>query len=267
MSVRLDLPQYLARIGHQGPLAADIATLRALHQAHATTVPFENLDIQLGRPIHLDLESLQRKLVAARRGGYCFEQHTLFAAVLREVGFTVTTLAARVRYQTNAILPRTHSLLAVDVPEGRFIADVGFGGACPTGPLALVPDAEQELSVDTYRFTTEAAGAFVLQARLRGRWEDLYAFTLEEHFPADYEMANYYTSTHPESRFVTNVMAALPTVDGRRLAVRNHHFSVRKGDDMLEERDLSDDELLGVLRERFGLDLPAGSRFRALVHA
>jgi N-hydroxyarylamine O-acetyltransferase len=267
MSVRVDLPQYLARIGHERPLAADLATLRALHHAHATTIPFENLDIQLGRPIHLDLESLQRKLVTARRGGYCFEQNTLFAAVLREIGFTVTTLAARVRYLTKAVLPRTHMLLAVDVPEGRFIADVGFGGACPTEPLALLPDAEQELSADTYRFTTEAAGVFVLQARLRGRWEDLYAFSLEEHFPADYEMANYYTSTHPESRFVTSVMAARPTADGRHFAVRGRHVSVRKGDDMVEERDLSDDGLLDVLRERFGLDFPAGSRFRALAHA
>ena len=96
-SEHLDLPAYLRRIEYAGERKASRAVLEALHQAHVTHIPFENLDILLGRAIALDLDSLQAKLVAGRRGGYCFEQNLLFAAVLRAFGFTVTQLAARVR--------------------------------------------------------------------------------------------------------------------------------------------------------------------------
>src|SRR4051794_36538903 len=116
----LDLDAYLARIAYDGPLDPGLETLRALHDQHASQIPFENLDVQLGRPIRLDLESLQQKIVSRRRGGYCFEQNALFAAVLRQIGFRVTTLSARVRYMATAITPRTHMLLRLDLAEGAF---------------------------------------------------------------------------------------------------------------------------------------------------
>src|SRR5262249_24611720 len=93
----LDLDAYLARVGYTGDRAPSLAVLDALHLAHATHVPFENLGILLGRPVLLDLESLQAKLVRGRRGGYCFEQNALLAAALEALGFAVTRLAARVR--------------------------------------------------------------------------------------------------------------------------------------------------------------------------
>lgn len=113
----LDLQAYLRRIGYQGAVEPTRRVLEALHLAHATHIPFENLDILLGRPIALDLASLQSKLVARRRGGYCFEHNLLFAAVLREFGFEPTLLAARVRFRTTAVLPRTHMLLLVEGEE------------------------------------------------------------------------------------------------------------------------------------------------------
>src|SRR5579863_4240379 len=103
----LDLEAYLERIGFQGAVAPTLEALEALHYAHATSIPFENLDIQLGRPIKIDLESIQAKLVRRGRGGYCFEQNTLFAAVLERFGFSVTALAARVRKGATRVLPRT----------------------------------------------------------------------------------------------------------------------------------------------------------------
>jgi N-hydroxyarylamine O-acetyltransferase len=123
----LDLDAYLQRIGYAGSHTPSRATLDALHLAHATHIPFENLDILLGRPIRLDLASLQAKLVAGRRGGYCFEQNRLFAAALEALGFAVTPLAARVRFGTTSILPRTHMTLQVEVDGSRVLADVGFG--------------------------------------------------------------------------------------------------------------------------------------------
>src|SRR5258706_15142470 len=102
----LDLDAYLSRIGHRGVHEPTLATLQALHLAHATHIPFENLDILLGRPIRIDLASLQAKLVFGGRGGYCFEQNTLFAAVLQELGFDVTLLAARGGLRATRLLPR-----------------------------------------------------------------------------------------------------------------------------------------------------------------
>ena len=123
-SVSFDLAAYLRRIGYAGELSPSRATLDALHRAHATSIPFENLDILLGVPIRLDLPSLQAKLVAGRRGGYCFEQNALFASALEHLGFAVTRLAARVRYRSDRVLPRTHMALRVDVDGARLLVDV-----------------------------------------------------------------------------------------------------------------------------------------------
>jgi len=150
----LDLDAYLRRGGYSGARDPTAAVLEALHRAHAAAIPFENLDILLGRPIRLDLESLQEKLVRSRRGGYCFEQNLLFASVLEALGFRVTRLAARVRYRTSLILPRTHMTLLVDVEGAGRLADVGFGAE---GLLAPVPfgGAEARQGAWTYRIAEE----------------------------------------------------------------------------------------------------------------
>ena len=133
----VDLDAYLARIGYRERLDPTVETLRGLHFAHATQIPFENLDILLGRSIVLDLESLQKKLVERRRGGYCFEQNTLFAAVLESLGFAVTRLAARVRFGATSIRPRSHMLLSVEIDGEPWLADVGFGGEGLLHPVPL----------------------------------------------------------------------------------------------------------------------------------
>jgi N-hydroxyarylamine O-acetyltransferase len=261
----LDLAAYLARIEYDGPLEVGLETLRALHFQHATRVPFENLDIQLGKPIKLDLETLQRKIVGRRRGGYCFEQNTLFAAVLRRVGFRVTTLSARVRYMATAITPRTHMLLRVDLAEGAFIADVGFGGHGLLEPLRLAPGEEQAQHLDTYRMIDERT-QYGLEARLDGKFAPLYAFTLEESHPIDYELANYFTSTHPSSRFVQMLVASKATRDARH-TLRNREYTLRRGD-AIERRVLERDaDLFATLDREFGLSVEPGSKFRALESA
>src|SRR4029453_17403240 len=186
----LDLPAYLRRIGYAGELLPSRAVLDALHRAHVTSIPFENLDILLGVPIRLDLPSLQAKLVSGRRGGYCFEQNALFASALEQVGFKVTRLAARVRYSTGRVLPRTHIALRGDLDGVRLLADVGFGA---DGLLLPVPlDGTESLQFAwTYRVVDED-GAQLLQSRRDERWEDLYAFPHEPQLPVDYEIANHY---------------------------------------------------------------------------
>ncbi len=257
-----DLGAYLERIGDSGPIAATGEVLDRIHQAHATTIPFENLDILLGRPIRLDLESLQAKLVRDRRGGYCFEQNTLFAAALQCIGFRVTTLAARVRYGATRLLPRTHMLLKVDLDDGPRLADVGFGGDGLLKSVPLEAGRESRQFLWSYRVIAEG-DVLVLQALGPDGWFDLYSFTLEPHFPVDYEMGNYYTSTYPTSIFRQVVVAQRPTPEGRHV-LRGRDLSVDRGSDVTR-RELADDEdVLSVLSSTFGLEFPAGTRFRSV---
>jgi N-hydroxyarylamine O-acetyltransferase len=257
----VDLAAYFERIAYAGDPTPSRATLDALHLAHATHIPFENLDILLGRPIRIDLESLQAKLVRDRRGGYCFEQNRLFAAVLEALGFAVTTLAARVRFRATSVRPRTHMLLQVDVGGERLLADVGFGVFGLLVPVPLDTPEESRQFAWTYRVGREA-GQYVLQIRSGGAWVDLYAFTLEPHYPADYEMANHYTSTHPSSHFVQAPIAQRPAPEVRRM-LHDRTYSEHRGEAVSERTLAGDDELLDVLAGEFGLHFPKGTRFRA----
>lgn len=256
----LDLDAYFARIGRSFAPRNDLATLDALVCAHVRAIPFENLDILLGRPIRLDLASLVQKLVRDRRGGYCFEQNTLFSYVLRALGFRLRTLAARVRPTPGVVLPRTHMLLEVDVAGAPYLADVGFGGHGPTGALRMEPGLEQRGRLEAHRFVREG-DALVLQARLGDAWADLYAFGREEYLPVDYEMANHWTSTHPSSRF-TRELVAVRADEAGRWSLRDDELSFRSASGEVERRSVGEgDERLRVLEERFGLVFPKGTTF------
>src|SRR5262245_18764810 len=258
MSTDLDLAAYLARIGLSAAPEPTTAGLAQLHLAHATHIPFENLDVLLARPIRLDLESLQRKLVHNRRGGYCYEQNLLFAAVLEKIGFRVTRLAARVRYRATRLLARTHMLLRVETQEGSWLADVGFGGSAALHPLQLVADREQRQLLWTYRLV-EQDGLWVLQAQQPGGWQDFYAFTLERQELADYEVANYFVSTHPDSPFTRTLVAQLPTLEARYL-LRNRELTIERAAGA-ETRTVTDAELPELLARLFGLVVPPGTTF------
>ena len=124
-----DLDAYFARIGHSGPRAVSLTLLRELVAHHSAAIAFENIDPLARRVPPLDLASVQRKLVTQRRGGYCYEQNTLFQGALLALGFQVTGLMARVRrgVPPHIMTPRSHMLLLVDLPEGPHLADVGYG--------------------------------------------------------------------------------------------------------------------------------------------
>ncbi|HTW09990.1 MAG TPA: arylamine N-acetyltransferase [Acidimicrobiales bacterium] len=136
-SGELDLEGYLHRTGYRGPLTPDAKTLLQLHRSHVAAVPFENLDIILGRPVELEVAKLQAKLVSNRRGGYCYEHNLLFAAVLEQLGFSFTGLSARVTMGAKAFRPMTHMCLCVEAGGQRWLADVGFGAEGLLEPLPL----------------------------------------------------------------------------------------------------------------------------------
>lgn len=250
-----DLENYFTRIKYSGSREPAFEVLRDLQYRHVQTVPFENLDVLLGRPIGLDTESLTGKLIAGRRGGYCFEQNGLFWRVLKALGFAVTPLAARVRWMVPDVpTGRTHMLLKVDLGDGPYIVDVGFGGVNPTAPFALVCDLEQPTSLETYRIVRRSDG-YELQARLGVAWSPLYRFTLEPQTVADYEISNWFVSTAPNSHFVRNLTLARHDGD-RRLTVFNDQFTIRYRDGRVEERTLDGvDDLIATIRQHFHLDL------------
>jgi N-hydroxyarylamine O-acetyltransferase len=197
------LDRYLKRIGAGEPGAPNLETLSTLHAAHVEAIPFEGLDPFLRRPVRLDLASLQEKMLDGCRGGYCFEQSTLFKAALEAIGFKVTGLAGRVRWMSppdSPLGPQTHMFLRVDLPNGPVIADVGFGVCVIDAPLQFKIGVEQRTSMGTYRLS-QADGLFWLSAKRPDGWRTMYAFNLEPQIASDYEVGNWYTSTSPEALF------------------------------------------------------------------
>jgi N-hydroxyarylamine O-acetyltransferase len=251
-----DVAAYCSRIGYSGDLSPTDATLRALHRAHVGAIPFENIDVLLGRPILLDSASLQAKLVNSRRGGYCFEQNLLFKDVLEALGFTATGLAARVRSGSSGVRPRTHMAMLVDAEGKNFLADVGFGGTGLLEPLPFVAGREFEFPLVSFRLT-ESSGLWVLQAsQLGGPWSDLYAFTLEPQERIDYEVANWFTSTYESSVFRHSLTAQRVRPD-ERVILRNRDLTVitANGEELQQVNSAA--EARGMMSQRFGLDLPA----------
>jgi len=257
MEPTIDLPAYLRRIDFTAALRADLATLRALAAHHASAIPFENLDPLSGVPARLDLRAIEEKIVGSGRGGYCFEQNALFAAVLVQLGFAVTRLAARVLWgrPDDAVTARSHMLLKVDLDDGPVIADVGFGGLTLTGALALTDDIVQATPHEPFRLVPVDDG-WRLQARVHDEWKSLYRFDLQRQHPIDYEAANWHLSTHPASHFTTSLVAARAAPD-RRFALLNRELAVHRLHGDTERRTLgSADELMEVLRRDFLITLP-----------
>ena len=254
----IDLDAYLKRIGYPGPRAPTLATLRAVHELHPRAIAFDSIDPWLGRPVTLELARLEAKIVTGGRGGYCYEHNTLLWAALEALGFEVRGLSARVLYSTppgGGRHPRNHMLMLVETPEGPHIADAGFGGLTLTGPIRLAADVVQQTPHERIRLTGTGAD-YVLEAETGETWRKMYQFGLEEHIGPDYEVANYYMSTHPRSPFVVRLVAARALPD-RRLALADAVLSIHHLGGPTEKRTIdSAAELRRVLEQDFAIALP-----------
>ena len=252
-----DQGAWLARIGYRGSLAPTLDTLRALIAAHSSAIAYESIDVLLDRPPRLDLRSLQDKMIAGGRGGYCFEQNMLFRGALRALGYQITSLQARVvrGLAIDAPRPMFHMVLRVDLPEGSFLADVGFGNLAPTAPLRLSPLVEQPTPHEPMRFIA-MGDELTLQSRLGDRWEHVYRVVLLPRFDTEYEICNWFAGTHPESPYLNNMIAARPGPDRTRLTLFNARFNVRHASGKVERRTLAgEDDYRAVLRDGFGITL------------
>ncbi|MBC8749864.1 MULTISPECIES: arylamine N-acetyltransferase family protein [Paraburkholderia] len=259
MSHSVNLENYFARIGYQGPRAATLDVLRAIHRLHPAAIPFENLNPLMRRPVRIDPEAVERKLVTDKRGGYCFEQNILFANVLMQLGFKVTPMLARVVWgrAPGTIAPRTHMVLRVDIDGDEWIADVGFGAVTLTAPLRLTPGLAQPIPLGTFRLADAGHDTVYLEVLAPDEsWTRVYHVDLRAVEWVDYEISNWYTSTSPDSKFVQNLLACrvLPEL---RLALLNDQYNERdaQGRIVNERRLASAAELADCLRERFGLNL------------
>ena len=259
MPEAFDLDAYLARIGYAGPRTPTLSTLQAIHALQPAAIPFESLDPFLQRPVRLDLASLQAKLVGERRGGYCFELNGLFAGVLEALGFSVTRLSARVRWMAPPDRPegaRTHTLNRVDLPDGAYLADVGFGGHLLAGPIRLERETEQTTPAAIVRLVGKDP-YFILQALLPQKgWQDLYSFTLEPALAVDYEVGNWFTSTSPKSRFYADFLAERLTPKSR-LSVFNAKVTERHASGETDQRILTiADDFAAMLDQGLGITPP-----------
>lgn len=257
--MEFDLDAYFHRIGFTGARKPSLETLVAIHRRHTRAIPFENLDPFLRRPVHLDIAALQRKLVHGGRGGYCFEQNRLLSRALQEIGFEVTDLAARVVWNaaSGATGPRSHMLLLVKVHGKRYVADVGFGGQTLTCPLRLEAQVEQVTPHESFRLICEMGkrDVYEMQSLIGGEWKPLYRFDLQEQYPADYEVTNWYLSNHPHSSFVTTLIAARPDRDCR-YTLRNNEFAVHHLDGCTVRKSLTSvADLRELLEDVFRVEL------------
>ncbi|MFI6574954.1 arylamine N-acetyltransferase [Nocardiopsis sp. NPDC050513] len=259
----LDLDAYLERVGLEGELPPTLDTLRALQRAHLAAIPFENLQIVLDRPVRLDIASLTDKMVRNRRGGYCYEQNLLFAAVLDRLGFTFTALAARVLVGAEgSARPATHALLKVDLEGSPWLADVGFGGGGLLEPFPLA-DGHQEvqggwpLRLDR----TEVVGAdeWLLRSHNGREWRVMYSFTTTAQLPQDYTVFSHYLTSHPRSPFKGRLMAQR-IAPGVQHVLVDTRLTTTTADGSVVDREVPVEEAADVLDEVFGIGLDAQER-------
>ncbi|HET9361312.1 MAG TPA: arylamine N-acetyltransferase [Vicinamibacterales bacterium] len=256
-----DLDRYLARIAWTGPRHASFETLAGVLRAHMTAIPFENLDVLLGRGVRLDIDSVCAKLVAERRGGYCFEHGTLFRAALEGLGFEPEAHTARVimeRPRAEAAL--THMVLTVRVGGTAFVLDPGFGGHAPIVPVPLEPGQQVADETDLHRMARHGRD-WVLEARVDGAMQPLWTSTLEPAEPVDFVMANHFVSTFPESPFVRGLMLRAIAPRGR-VSMFNRDLTIRHPGGVEKSVIADRDGLHALLAEHFGFDLPDVKRLR-----
>ena len=249
---------YLHRLGYDTVPPPTLQTLQDLQLRHVCTFAFESLSTLLRLPVPIDLPSVEQKVLFDGRGGYCYELNQMFLALLQELGFDARGITGRVVMggPPDAHTARTHRLSLVTLDGVRYITDVGFGGMVPSSPLQLDREAVQATAHEPYRLSFDGQGSYTLWAQVGGEWRGLYVFDLQVQAAIDYEIGNWYVSTHPQSPFVGQLKVARLAA-GERHTLNNAHYAVHYLDRPSDKRTLeSADELSTLLSETFGIRLP-----------
>lgn len=249
-----NISSYLKRIKYEGKTEISYETLCNLHIAHMLNVPFENLNVYYKKSILLDRESLYEKIVENKRGGYCFEMNGLFSFILKELGFKVTDLLARVEVDGKFYSAKTHQVLMVEIDDKRWLVDVGFGRDGITVPLLLEEGIDQQQFGRTYRLLKDPKFGYALQNKVEDEYHYMYAFTLDECYPADYVMSSHFTSTFPHSWFTKMRFCTMPTKKGR-ITLTDECFKVVANGQVSEAKISDEDDFNEMLKKYFAIDL------------
>ncbi len=249
-----DLGAYLHRIGLRETPSPSVAGVTAIQRAQRLAIPFENLDVRLGRAISLEPDAIFEKLVTRRRGGYCFEQNNLLGWALAAVGIQSRPLLARVWLNASDVPPQTHMLLLATIDHEDWIVDAGFGGSyCP--PMRIL-DGETVIGPDgvTHRLVAHGDYGWMLERRSKDHFVQQFSFTLDKAVAADIAMSNHWTSTAPTSRFVQDIIASMITADGL-VSLQNRTLTLSGGHDNVVEIQTTK-EFAHILETFFDIALP-----------
>ncbi|XP_075037547.1 arylamine N-acetyltransferase, pineal gland isozyme NAT-3-like [Mixophyes fleayi] len=258
----MDLNLYLQRVGIT-KLTPDSSTpsllvLRELHRHHVLSVPFESLSIHSGEKIILDSNWIYQKIVLRKRGGFCYENNGLFLWVLQELGYQPLVLSARMRNTTSGVYgpPFGHMILTVEMEGRRWLCDVGFGDGI-VDPFPLEAEWEEEQDSGVFRLRVEGK-QWYLERKDDDVWRSLYKFTLEERRFEDFREMCEYHQTSPCSLLVCKSLCSL-LVPGGRLTYLGHRLIsteyTKGGGSVKTTQELTEDEIPGQLREKFGIVL------------
>lgn len=249
----VDLDAYFGRVGYDGPREPTLEVLRALQVLHPAAIPFEAIDVLTGRGVDLSPEAIDAKLIGARRGGYCFEQNSLFARVLRTLGFEVEALIARSRWgrPLDDVRPRSHMALRVVLDGVPWLADVGLGVCTLTAPVRLDLREAQATRFDPVRLVP-VGEELRLEALLSGEWRPVIDLDLRPQLAADFVSANWFVSTHPDSQFRRHLIVSRATRTAR-YGLLDNRLAIRPRGAPAEIRVLGVDELTRCLARDFGL--------------
>lgn len=253
----MNIDLYLRRLGYHSAPPPTLETLRELQWRHVCEFAFESLSTLLRLPVPIDLGTVERKILQEGRGGYCYELNQTFLVLLQHLGYEARGITGRVVMggPEDALTARSHRLTLLHLDGQRYIADVGFGGMVPTAPLLLDTEAEQATPHEPYRIT-ERDGSYTLRAKVMDEWRALYVFDLQIQGDVDYEMGNWYVSTHRDSPFLGQLKVAL-IGSGVRRTLNNGSYALHRVGQPSERRQITNaGELMQLLQDEFALRLP-----------
>jgi len=250
-----DITKYLERI-NLTDCTTDLAGLTKLQNHHLENIPFENLDVVVGRQIKLEYSHLFEKIIIKKRGGYCFELNTLYICLLKHLGFHPKPVLGRVWLSNPKVTPpRNHLAYLVDLDGRTYLTDVGFGGLVARVPLDIQVSIPVSDSDGMIRIVPFSNHQFMIQRETENGWEDQYSFENLLISTEDIAISNYYMSTHPNSHFYFHKFVGRNTQDGR-IGLFNHKMSIRKGIKIIGKKRVAyGEDWLKTIRKEFELDL------------
>ncbi len=250
-----EITKYLSRI-KLDDCNNNLDGLTKLQEHHLENIPFENLDVVVGRKIELNYNNLFNKVIINKRGGYCFELNVLYSKLLKSLGFSPKPVLGRVWLRNpDRTPPRNHLAHLVDIEGKIYVTDVGFGGLTTRIPLDINESSQVNDKDGTVRILPFADKQFMVQRQIDDGWSNQYSFENVEISEEDIHISNYYMSTNPKSHFFNDKFIGKFTKDGR-IGLFNNQMSTRKGIKVIDKEQINyGKDWLEKIKNEFYLNL------------